>query len=110
MNKILIRLAVSFLLAGLAGALNKAEHCKCRIQTTSRIIGGKIARSTEYPWHITMSSREQEPSEKLRRLEPDDEKIEAHGYYSFAILQLLLGSESFRSASFLCCKCIGMKN
>ena len=98
MNKIVIRLAVGFLLAGLASALNKAEHCKCRTQTTSRIIGGKIARSTDYPWHITMTSREQEPNEKLRILEPDDEKIAAHGYYS--LLQLLLGSDSFRSARF----------
>lgn len=79
MNKMWISLAVCVLFAGLVSSLDKAEHCKCRVQTSSRIIGGKIAHSTDYPWMVSMAMGEQEPDEKLRRLMPANKKLEQHG-------------------------------
>ena len=78
MNKFLISLVACVLFAGLASSLDKSEHCKCRIQTNSRIIGGKIAHFTDYPWHVSMAIGEQEQNKRLRKLMPNIEKLEQH--------------------------------
>lgn len=44
---------VSF--AGLVHCLD-AGHCRCRVQTDSRIIGGKIAHKNSYPWMASIDA------------------------------------------------------
>lgn len=47
-----------FLLVSYAGLVHclDEEHCKCRIQAGSRIIGGQIARETSYPWMASIAA------------------------------------------------------
>ena len=59
--RFLASLVVCLLFAGLASALDKAEYCKCRIGTGRRIVGGKVASPTAYPWHVSISGVEQLP-------------------------------------------------
>ena len=75
--RFLASLAVCVLFAGLVSSLDKAEHCKCRIKTDKRIVGGKVAFFSDYPWHISMAMGEQEPKE-TRKWIPGREKLEAH--------------------------------
>ena len=46
MNKFLLGLFICLLVTNLVYPLDKDKHCKCRIRTGSRIIGGKISRKT----------------------------------------------------------------
>lgn len=50
MNKILINLMICILYLNVISALDKNDHCKCRIKTSKRIIGGRVVHHTDYPW------------------------------------------------------------
>ena len=71
-------LVVCLLVAGLTSALDKAKHCKCRNEAGRRIVGGKAASPTDYPWQVSISSTEQLPKEKRGWVKISD-KIGAHG-------------------------------
>ena len=46
MNKFLLGLFVYVLFANLVYSLDKNKHCKCRIRTDPKIIGGKVSQKT----------------------------------------------------------------
>lgn len=87
--RLLVSLAVCVLFVGLVSSLDKAEHCKCRIKTGKKIVGGKVAFYNDYPWHISLAVGEQPPKE-LRNLVPGTEKIEAHGKCSYSLAQSMI--------------------
>ena len=37
------------------------KQCLCRSPTNTRVIGGRIARSNQYPWMISLAEKEQYP-------------------------------------------------
>ena len=74
MNKLLITLFICILFANLTYSLDKSKDCKCKIQTNKRIIGGRIAHHTAYPWMTSISMTEQ-ISKPFRKTMPDFLKI-----------------------------------
>ena len=80
-----VSLTVCVLFAGLASSLDKAEHCKCRIKTDKRIVGGKVASSTTWPWMISMSYGEQLPKER-RKWTGSSKKLNAHRKFSHSLM------------------------
>lgn len=76
MNKILISLAVCLLLASLTSALDKSQ-CKCRAASGKRIVGGRIAQSNQYPWHLSIAKMPQLPA-PIRRFIPEAVKVGAY--------------------------------
>ena len=73
-------LVVCLLVAGLTSALDKAKDCKCRNEAGRRIVGGKVASPTDYPWHVSISTTKQIPKEE-RQFVQNQDKINAHGKF-----------------------------
>lgn len=60
-------------------SLNKDQWCKCRIRSKKRIIGGREAEQTAYPWMVTLQAKEKNPvPDDLRKLVPEQKKIDRH--------------------------------
>lgn len=38
-------------------ALNKQTDCKCRAQTSRRIIGGSVVTPAQHPWYANVTTR-----------------------------------------------------
>ena len=74
MNKLLLNLVFCFLLVNVY-SLDKKRDCKCRIQTSQRIIGGKISHHLDYPWMISLSNTRTLEPQIIRKFIPENRKI-----------------------------------
>ena len=69
---------LALLLVDVVVALNKA-NCKCRIKSSKRIIGGREADPTGFPWQISLQKKEKVPvPDHLRKMVPEKTKIDLH--------------------------------
>ena len=77
MKLLKISLFACFMFVNLVYSLEKSKDCKCKIQANKRIIGGRIAHHTDYPWTVSISTKPQFP-ESIRKIVPEQEKVKAH--------------------------------
>jgi len=60
-------------------SLDKANDCKCRIQASKRIVGGRDADQASYPWQISVMTKDRVQVPKfLRKFVPNRLKMEMH--------------------------------
>lgn len=80
MRSILLTILVGLFCVSAVFAFNRERDCKCRSPVKGRIIGGRTADKTSYPWQVSMSLKEDInlPGEFLRRLVPDKIKLGKH--------------------------------
>ena len=70
---------LGLLLVDVAVTLNKDRDCKCRIKSSTRIIGGREADPMGYPWIVSLQNKERNPvPDHLRKLVPEQRKIDRH--------------------------------
>lgn len=75
-NSFFLTVLISLILAGSITALDKEDDCQCRILPQSRIIGGKLAHHTAYPWQVIVAIKDTVPvPDFLRKRVPDFIKV-----------------------------------
>ena len=72
--RLLISVVICILFANLVHSLDKSKHCKCRIQAENRIVGGRVANNSDYPWMVSIAN-EPQPEEHLRKYYTTEFKI-----------------------------------